>query len=82
MPAVHSGGVRFSRKALAHRVAITMEADFCVEEASARYGKPEILNTDQGSQFTSLALTSMLRRENIAIRMDMRAGSSSNWPMS
>ena len=43
----------FSRKVLAHRVSITMEADFCVEaleEALAKYGKPEIFNTDQGSQ--------------------------------
>jgi putative transposase len=65
----------FSRKVLAHRVSITMEADFCVEaleEALARYGKPEIFNTDQGSQFTSLAFTSVLRRENIAISMDGR----------
>jgi len=65
----------FSRKVLAHRVSITMEADFCVkalEEALARYGKPEIFNTDQGSQFTSLAFTSVLLREDIAISMDGR----------
>ncbi|MDF8334993.1 IS3 family transposase [Novosphingobium cyanobacteriorum] len=65
----------FSRKVLAHRVSITMEADFCVEaleEALARYGKPEIFNTDQGSQFTSLAFTSVLLREKIAISMDGR----------
>jgi putative transposase len=65
----------FSRKVLAWRVSITMEADFCVEvleEALARYGKPEILNTDQGSQFTSLAFTSVLHREEIAISMDGR----------
>jgi putative transposase len=50
----------FSRKVLAWRVSITMEADFCVEaleEALARFGKPEIFNTDQGSQFTSMAFT-------------------------
>ena len=44
-----------SRRVLAHRVAITMEADFCVEalrEAAARWGAPEIVNTDQGSQFS------------------------------
>ena len=65
----------FSRKVLAHRVSITMEADFCVEaleEALVRYGKPEIFNTDQGSQFTSLAFTSVLQREEIAISMDGR----------
>jgi putative transposase len=42
-----------SRKVLAHRLSITMEADFCVEalqEAIAKYGTPEIMNTDQGSQ--------------------------------
>jgi len=52
-----------------------MEADFCVEaleEALARYGKPEIFNTDQGSQCTSLAFTSVLLREDIAISMDGR----------
>ncbi|MCB4862773.1 MULTISPECIES: IS3 family transposase [Sphingobium] len=65
----------FSRKVLAWRVSITMEADFCVEaleEALARFGKPEIFNTDQGSQFTSLAFTSVLHREEIAISMDGR----------
>ncbi len=45
-----------TRKVLAHRVSISMSPDFCVEaleEAIARYGRPEIFNTDQGSQFTS-----------------------------
>ena len=65
----------FSRKVLAWRVSVTMEADFCVEaleDALARYGKPEIFNTDQGSQFTSQAFTSVLLREEIAISMDGR----------
>ena len=65
----------FSRKVLAWRVSITMESDFCVEaleEALARFGKPEIFNTDQGSQFTSMAFTSVLLREEIAISMDGR----------
>lgn len=65
----------FSRKVLAWRVSISMEADFCVEaleEALACYGKPEIFNTDQGSQFTSMAFTSVLLREKIAISMDGR----------
>jgi putative transposase len=65
----------FSRKVLAWRVSITMEADFCVEaleEALQRFGKPEIFNTDQGSQFTSMAFTSVLLREKIAISMDGR----------
>ena len=45
----------FSRRVLAWRLSITMEATFCVEameDALARYGKPDIFNTDQGSQFT------------------------------
>jgi len=65
----------FSRKVLAWRVSMTMEADFCVEaleEALARYGKPEIFNTDQGSQFSSMAFTGVLLREKIAISMDGR----------
>lgn len=62
-----------SRKVLAHRVSITMETGFCieaVEEAIARYGKPEIFNTDQGSQFTSNDFTGLLKRNNIRISMD------------
>ena len=58
-----------SRKALAWRVSITMEADFCVEaleEALARFGKPEIFNSDQGSQFTSMAFASVLLHVNSA----------------
>jgi len=65
----------FSRMVLAWRVSITMEADFCVEaleEALARFGKPEIFNTDQGSQFTRMAFTSVLLGEEIAISMDGR----------
>gem|GEM_PF-3292599 len=65
----------FSRKVLAWRVSISMETDFCIEaleEALARYGKPQIFNTDQGSQFTSQAFTSVLHREEIAISMDGR----------
>jgi putative transposase len=63
----------FSRRVLAHRVSITMEADFCVEaleEALAKHGKPEIFNTDQGSQFTSIDFTSVLLDAKIAISMD------------
>jgi putative transposase len=63
----------FSRRVLSHRVSITMEADFCVEaleEALARYGRPEIFNTDQGSQFTSEAFTGVLIASGVAISMD------------
>ena len=53
----------FTRRVLSWRVSITMEAAFCIEalqEALARFGKPEIFNTDQGSQFTSLEFTQVL----------------------
>ena len=64
-----------SRRVLSWRLSITMEVDFCieaVEEALARYGKPEIFNTDQGSQFTSAAFTGLLLENGIAISMDGR----------
>ena len=63
----------FSRRVLAWRLSITMEADFCVEaleEALAKYGRPEMFNTDQGSQFTSVAFTGVLLNNTIAISMD------------
>ena len=63
----------YSRKVLAWRLSITLEADFCleaVEEALARHGKPEIFNTDQGSQFTSKDFTDLLLKHKIAISMD------------
>ncbi len=63
----------FTRRVLSWRLSITLEVDFCMEavkEAMARHGKPEIFNTDQGSQFTSLAFTQMLKDAGIAISMD------------
>src|ERR687890_409168 len=63
----------FSRRVLAWRLSITMEAAFCIEaleEALACYGCPEIFNTDQGSQFTSHDFTSVLLKNEIAISMD------------
>ena len=65
----------FSRRVLAWRVSITMEAAFCVEvleEALARHGRPEIFNSDQGSQFTSREFTDVLLKNDIAISMDGR----------
>ena len=62
-----------SRKVLSWRVSNTMDVSFCVEaleEAIAKYGRPEIFNTDQGSQFTSEAFTGVLKREGIRISMD------------
>jgi hypothetical protein len=63
----------FSRKVLAWKLSITLETEFCreaVEEALARYGKPGIFNTDQGSQFTSIAFTGLLLKNEIKISMD------------
>lgn len=62
-----------SRKILSWRLSITMETDFClevVEEALNRFGKPEIFNTDQGSQFTSREFISLLQNNAIRISMD------------
>ena len=62
-----------SRRVLAWRLSITMEAAFCVEaleEALARHGRPKIFNTDQGSQFTSHDFTGVLIKAEIAISMD------------
>lgn len=63
----------FSRRVLSWRLSITLETAFCieaVEEALARYPKPEIFNTDQGSQFTSTDFTKMLKDAKIKISMD------------
>ena len=62
-----------TRRVLSWRLSITMEAAFCVEtleDALARHGKPEIFNTDQGSQFTGSAFISVLASNAIAISMD------------
>ena len=62
-----------SRAVLAWRLSNTLGADFCVEaleEALARYGRPEIFNTDQGCQFTSDDFTGALRRHEVTISMD------------
>jgi putative transposase len=63
----------FTRRVLSWRVSITMEAAFCVEtleDALAKHGKPEIFNTDQGSQFTGAAFIGVLAKNGIAISMD------------
>ena len=63
----------FSRRVLSWRISITMEAAFCIdtlEEALAKHGKPDIFNTDQGSQFTGAAFTGVLIKNGIAISMD------------
>jgi putative transposase len=70
-----------SRKVLAHRVAITMEAIHAVEaleEAFAKYGQPEIVNTDQGSQFTATAFTDAVLDRGIKLSMDGKGASRDN----
>jgi hypothetical protein len=69
----------FSRRVLAWRLSITLETEFCldaVNEVLARHGKPEIFNTDQGSQFSCVAFTGLLQEQQIAISMDGRGA----WP--
>jgi putative transposase len=64
-----------TRKVLAWRVSNTMDVEFCIEaleEALARFGRPEIFNTDQGSQFTSPRFTGVLRNTGVRISMDGR----------
>jgi putative transposase len=64
-----------SRAILAWRLSNTLDSSFCVdalEEALARFGQPEIFNTDQGSQFTGAAFTGVLVAAGIRISMDGR----------
>jgi putative transposase len=63
----------FSRRVLSWRLSIMLEANFCIEavkEALVRHGKPDIFNTDQGSQFTSFDFIKVLKDAKIAISMD------------
>ncbi len=65
----------YSRRVLSWRLSNSMEAVFCVdclEDALRTHGRPEIFNSDQGSQFTSDAFTGVLKREGIVISMDGR----------
>jgi putative transposase len=62
-----------SRRVLSWRLSNTLTTDFCIEavqEAIIRYGTPDIFNTDQGCQFTSLEFTQLLKNNDIAISMD------------
>jgi putative transposase len=71
----------YSRKVLSWRISNSMDASFCVdclEEALRNYGKPEIFNSDQGSQFTSADFTGVLKREEIKISMDGRGRAFDN----
>jgi len=65
----------YSRRVLAWRLSNTLDASFCTEaldEALSLYGPPEIMNTDQGSQFTSLEFTETLKEAGVRISMDGR----------
>ena len=71
----------YSRKVLSWRISNSMDASFCVEcleDALRGYGKPDIFNSDQGSQFTSLAFKGVLQREDIIISMDGRGRAFDN----
>ena len=70
----------FSRHVLAWRLSNTLDAAFCVEalEVALDQGRPEIFNTDQGSQFTSAAFTSVLIRNCVAVSMDGRGRATDN----
>ena len=62
-----------TRRVLSFRLSNTLDTRFCVEalsEALERYGRPQIFNTDQGSQFTSLEFTGVLKDAGCAISMD------------
>ena len=71
----------YSRRVLSWRISNSMEAVFCVdclEDALRSHGKPEVFNSDQGSQFTSDAFTAVLEREGIVISMDGRGRAFDN----
>lgn len=71
----------YSRKVLSWRLSNTMETDFCieaVEDAIRRYGAPDIFNSDQGAQFTSVDFTALLKDNNIDISMDGRGRAQDN----
>lgn len=71
----------YSRRVLSWRISNSMEAAFCVdclEDALREHGKPEVFNTDQGTQFTSEDFTGVLKREDITISMDGRGRAYDN----
>lgn len=71
----------YSRRVLSWRLSNSMEAIFCVdclEDALRSHGRPEIFNSDQGSQFTSDAFTGVLKREGVTISMDGRGRAFDN----
>ena len=73
----------FSRYVLAWRLSNSMDVEFCLEalDESLQHGRPEIFNTDQGSQFTSKLFTQRLEQESIAISMDGKGRCLDNIPI-
>jgi putative transposase len=71
----------YSRKVLAWRISNTMDAGFCVnslQQVLQQYGRPEIFNSDQGSQFTCQAFTDVLKQHDVAISMNGRGRALDN----
>jgi putative transposase len=71
----------FSRKVLAFSVSNTLDASFCVEtlkEALERHGRPEIFNTEKGSQFTDSDFTGVLKTAGVQLSMDGRGRCQDN----
>jgi len=71
----------YSRKILSWELSVTLDKYFCIdalESAMRKYGKPEIFNTDQGSQFTSPSFTKILKENDIKISMDGRGRALDN----
>lgn len=71
----------FSRKVLSWRISNTLDVGFCIEtleEAFEKYGRPEIFNSDQGSQFTSIEFTEKLESNNVRISMDGKGRAKDN----
>ena len=71
----------YSKKILSYRVSNSMDKSFCIEvlnEALSLYPKPEIFNTDQGSQYTSTEFTNILKKHQIKISMDGKGRATDN----
>jgi putative transposase len=71
----------YSKKILSYRVSNSMDKSFCIEvlnEALSLYPKPEIFNTDQGSQYTSIEFTEILKQNQIKISMDGKGRATDN----
>jgi len=71
----------FSRYVLSWEISVTVDEDFCVstlERAVRRHGAPDIFNTDQGSQYTGVAFTGVLKKQGVKISMDGKGRATDN----